>query len=148
MPIWLARLVFGSEGPLVVFSVFQLASPRTTRSRPRLLLTSRLRYARSRNSSGITHELPSSKVEIKIAIPDAPGKLKLAELPTPEFNDQEVFIKANCCGMCRRSIKIYQGKWTIPFPRLLGHEFSGEVVEVGQHVNGFQPGDPVTVEEE
>ena len=84
---------------------------------------------------------------MKVAILDAPGKLKLAELPTPEINDQEVLIKVDCCGICGSDVKIYQGKWTIPFPRVLGHEFSGEVVEVGQHVNRFQPGDRVTVEE-
>ena len=83
---------------------------------------------------------------MKVAILDAPGKLKFTELPTPEINDKEVLIKVDCCGICGSDVKIYQGKWTIPFPRVLGHEFSGEVVDVGQHVNGFQPGDRVTVD--
>ena len=75
------------------------------------------------------------------------NKIEIAEQPMHELGSKEVLIKVAACGICGSDVKIYQGKWTIPFPRVLGHEFSGEVVEVGQHVNGFQPGDRVTVEE-
>ena len=74
---------------------------------------------------------------MKAAVLDAPGKLKVIEVPNPEINDKELLTRVDSCGFCGSDVKIYQGKWTIPFPRVPGYEFSGEVVEVGRLVTGF-----------
>ena len=83
---------------------------------------------------------------MKAAIMDTPGTLRVAVVPDPEINEKEVLIKVDSCGICGSDVKIYQGKWTIPFPRVLGHEFSGVVVEVGSQVTGLQQGDRVAVD--
>jgi len=83
---------------------------------------------------------------MKAAILDAPGKLKVADVPDKEPNGKEVLIRVKCCGICGSDVKIFQGKWTIPLPRILGHEFSGEVISVGKEVEGFEVGDRVSVD--
>ena len=83
---------------------------------------------------------------MKAAVIDAPSTLKVTELPDPQINDKEVLIRVDSCGICGSDVKIYKGEWTIPFPRVIGHEFSGEVVEVGNQVTSFKPGDRVTVD--
>ena len=83
---------------------------------------------------------------MKAAVMDTPGTLRVAVVPDPEINEKEVLIKVDSCGICGSDVKIYQGKWTIPFPRVLGHEFSGVVVEVGSQVTGLQQGDRVAVD--
>ena len=83
---------------------------------------------------------------MKAAILDAPGELKIADVPDKEPNDKEVLIRVECCGICGSDVKIYEGKWTIPLPRILGHEFSGEVIATGKDVRDFELGDRVSVD--
>ena len=83
---------------------------------------------------------------MKAAIINAPGELELTQLPDPKIDDKEVLIQVDSCGICGSDVKIYKGEWTIPFPRVIGHEFSGKVVEVGGQVTKFKPGDRVTVD--
>lgn len=74
------------------------------------------------------------------------GILHVTEIPDPKPKDKEVLIKVHGCGICGSDVLIYKGKWTIPFPRVIGHEFSGEVVSVGKGVQEFKPGDRVSVD--
>ena len=83
---------------------------------------------------------------MKAAILDAPGQLKIADVPDKEPNDKEVLIRVECCGICGSDVKIYEGKWTIPLPRILGHEFSGEVIATGKDIRKFELGDRVSVD--
>ena len=66
------------------------------------------------------------------AILDAPGKLKVTEVPDPQITEKEVLVKVDCCGVCGSDVKIYTGKWTILFPWGLGQEFAGEIVATGK----------------
>lgn len=84
------------------------------------------------------------------------GKLKAepgiwmydAEEPTVGFND--VRIKIHKTAICGTDMHIYHwDEWaqkTVPVPLTTGHEFSGEIVEVGQAVKGLQVGDRVSGE--
>jgi threonine dehydrogenase-like Zn-dependent dehydrogenase len=83
---------------------------------------------------------------MKAAVMDARETLRVADVPDPEINEKEVLVKVDSCGICGSDVKIYQGHWTIPFPRVLGHEFSGVVVDVGSGVSGFKEGDRVAVD--
>ena len=69
---------------------------------------------------------------MKAAILDAPGKLKVTKVSDPQINEKEVLVKVDCCGVCGSDVKIYTGKWTIPSPWVLGHEFAGEIVATGK----------------
>src|SRR5882724_10065684 len=70
------------------------------------------------------------------------------EAPRPGIND--VLIRVKRAGICGTDVHIY--KWddwaqrTIPVPMAIGHEFVGEIVEIGSNVNDFHPGDIVSGE--
>src|SRR5487761_2520985 len=70
------------------------------------------------------------------------------EAPKPGIND--VLIRVKRAGICGTVVHIY--KWddwsprTIPVPMAIGHEFVGEIVEVGSNVTDFFPGDVVSGE--
>jgi threonine 3-dehydrogenase len=70
------------------------------------------------------------------------------ESPRPGIND--VLIRVKRAGICGTDVHIY--KWdnwaqkTIPVPMAIGHEFVGEIVEVGSNVTDFHPGDIVSGE--
>lgn len=66
-----------------------------------------------------------------------------ADTPIPESN--EVLIKVMACGICGSDIHKMQTQWNYGFPKVIGHEFSGEVVEIGSNVKKFNVGDRVTV---
>ncbi len=70
------------------------------------------------------------------------------DVPKPGHND--VLIKIARTAICGTDIHIYQwDDWaskTIPVPLAVGHEFSGEIVECGSEVKGFDIGDRVSAE--
>ena len=78
-----------------------------------------------------------------------PG-LWLQDVPEPEVGVNDVLIKVHKTGICGTDLHIYNwDAWaqkTIPVPMVVGHEFVGEVVEVGSNVTGFQPGEIVSAE--
>lgn len=79
----------------------------------------------------------------------APG-LWLEEVPLPQVGVNDVLIKVDRTGICGTDLHIY--KWdawaqkTIPTPMVVGHEFVGEIVEVGSNVTDFFPGELVSGE--
>jgi len=79
----------------------------------------------------------------------APG-LWLEDIPEPEIGINDVLIRIRKTGICGTDVHIY--KWdawaqkTIPVPMAVGHEFVGEVVEVGSNVTDFHPGEIVSGE--
>ena len=78
-----------------------------------------------------------------------PG-LWLDEVPVPVPSGNEVLIKVLRTGICGTDLHIYQwdawAQQTIPVPMVIGHEFVGEIVEVGAQVKDFRPGDIVSGE--
>jgi threonine 3-dehydrogenase len=78
-----------------------------------------------------------------------PG-LWLEDIPEPVIGINDVLIRVLYAGICGTDVHIYQwDDWaqkTIHVPMAIGHEFVGEVVEVGSNVNDFYPGDLVSGE--
>lgn len=82
-------------------------------------------------------------------------KLSLEEVPEPRLGPKDVLIRPRACGICGSDVHFYEtdeeGYMLYPgltkFPVVIGHEFSGEVVEVGSEVRDLRPGDMVTSEE-
>ncbi len=70
------------------------------------------------------------------------------DVPKPGHND--ILIRVGRTAICGTDIHIYQwDDWaskTIPVPLAVGHEFSGEIVECGSEVKGFEVGDRVSAE--
>ena len=76
--------------------------------------------------------------------------LWLEDVPAPEVGINDVLIKVKRTAICGTDMHIYNwDEWaqkTIPVPMVVGHEFVGEVVEVGSNVNGFDTGQIVSGE--
>lgn len=74
----------------------------------------------------------------------------LQDIAAPAVGPNDVLIRTKCTAICGTDMHIFQwDEWaqhTIPVPMAVGHEFSGEVVEVGSEVRGFAPGDRVSAE--
>lgn len=70
--------------------------------------------------------------------------LWLEDVPEPEIGINDVLIKIDRTGICGTDLHIYSwDAWaekTIPVPMVVGHEFVGEIVEIGANVVDFQPG--------
>ena len=68
----------------------------------------------------------------------APNVMELKQIPIPQLNDDEVLIKVKYCGICGSDWAIYTGKY-VPerLPLVTGHEFFGNVAEVGSKVPGI-----------
>jgi alcohol dehydrogenase, propanol-preferring len=78
---------------------------------------------------------------------EAQGKLlRVAELPIPQPNSQQVLIRVRACGVCRTDLHIVDGELTQPkLPLILGHQIVGTVAAVGEQVQQFQIGNRVGV---
>jgi threonine 3-dehydrogenase len=78
-----------------------------------------------------------------------PG-LWLEDVPIPAVGVNDVLIKVKRTGICGTDLHIYHwDAWaqkTIPVPLTIGHEFVGEIVEVGANVTDFFPGESVSGE--
>jgi threonine 3-dehydrogenase len=76
--------------------------------------------------------------------------LWLEDVPEPEYGINDVLIRVRYTGICGTDVHIFDwDEWaqkTIPVPMVIGHEFVGEIVEVGSNVNDFHPGDIVSGE--
>lgn len=76
----------------------------------------------------------------------APGDVRLEDAPEPTPGPGEVKIRVRACSMCGTDVKISQaGHLRIRPPRVMGHEIAGEVVELGDGVEGWETGDRVQV---
>jgi len=68
----------------------------------------------------------------------------------PTYGPSEVLIKINKTAICGTDIHIYHwDNWaqqTIPVPMIFGHEFAGEIAEMGSEVSGYQVGERVSGE--
>jgi len=76
--------------------------------------------------------------------------LWLEDVPEPSIGINDVLVRVRYTGICGTDVHIYQwDDWaqkTIPVPMVIGHEFVGQIVEVGSNVNDFFPGDIVSGE--
>ena len=88
---------------------------------------------------------------MKALVKKQPGEgLWLEEMPQPGVAANDVLIKVDRTGICGTDLHIY--KWddwadkTVPVPLVVGHEFVGEIVEVGSDVRDFSVGELVSGE--
>jgi threonine 3-dehydrogenase len=84
-----------------------------------------------------------------VKLEPAPG-LVMTEVPEPEIGINDVLIRVDRTGICGTDLHIEEwNAWaqeTVPVPLVIGHEFVGEIVEVGSNVSDFRPGDLVSGE--
>jgi len=74
----------------------------------------------------------------------------MEDIGVPEVGHNDVLIKINRTAICGTDIHIFKwddwAKATIPVPMAVGHEYGGEIVELGTEVRGFKVGDRVSGE--
>jgi len=69
--------------------------------------------------------------------------VRIEEIPRPKIGPDELLVKTMACGICGSDVmEWYRIK---KVPRVLGHEMSGEIVEIGKNVKDFKVGDRVFV---
>lgn len=75
---------------------------------------------------------------------------RLEQVSIPKIGPDEVLIRVRAASLCGTDVHIYQwDDWAagrVKPPYVFGHEFSGEVVEIGEKVSRFQVGDHVSAE--
>lgn len=76
------------------------------------------------------------------------GDVEIQEIDEPTPGPNQVLIQVKAAGVCGSDLHMWREShsWEIKLPLVLGHEFCGVVLEVGQNVTGFQPGDRVACE--
>ena len=76
--------------------------------------------------------------------------LWLTDVPEPEVGHNDILIKIRKTAICGTDVHIYNwDEWsrkTIPVPMVVGHEYAGEIVDMGQEVQGYKIGDRVSGE--
>lgn len=74
-----------------------------------------------------------------------PGQVATEEIPMPEVKENEALIKIKYCGICGADVASFTGNQPFTtYPRIPGHEFSGEIVQIGENSKGLKAGDIVT----
>lgn len=72
--------------------------------------------------------------------------IEVRETDTPKPAPGEVLLRVRACGICGSDLHFYEGVFPVSPNISPGHEFAGEVAELGEGVTGFTPGDRVVVE--
>lgn len=74
------------------------------------------------------------------------GHVELRDIPEPQPGPGQVKIAVRAAGICGTDLHIYHDEFPIIPPVVLGHEVAGEVVALGEGVEGVAPGSRVTTE--
>ncbi len=85
---------------------------------------------------------------MKALVINKPLELEVKEMSVPKIGADEVLVRMRAVGICHSDYELYHGKYIIPirYPVTPGHEWAGEVVEVGGGVGEFKAGDRVVGE--
>ncbi|MFQ5667017.1 MAG: zinc-binding dehydrogenase [Candidatus Binatia bacterium] len=75
---------------------------------------------------------------------ERPGEISFRELPRPAAGPDDIVVRVRAALTCGTDVKAFQrGHPKFPMPTPFGHEFSGEIAEIGARVRGFREGDAV-----
>jgi L-iditol 2-dehydrogenase len=88
------------------------------------------------------------KEKTKAVVISGVNDLKLKEVDIPPIGEDEVLVKSRASGICHSDYELISGQYIVPFsyPVIPGHEWSGEIVEVGKNVRTLKVGDRVVGE--
>lgn len=83
---------------------------------------------------------------MKAIIFKAPYEIELTEIDIPKIEPDEVLVAVKAAGICGTDVHVYEGDFIADYPVVPGHEFAGEVVEVGSKVSEVKSGDRVAID--
>lgn len=82
--------------------------------------------------------------QMRAAVYTGDSKVEVRELPCPVLGPGEALVKVHSCGICHTDLKKVEYNLLSP-PRIFGHETAGEIVALGDGVEGYAIGDRVVV---
>jgi L-iditol 2-dehydrogenase len=83
---------------------------------------------------------------VKAAVLEDLEKLTVKDVPTPVVDDDSVLVEVKACAVCGSDIRMFHhGNNRLKPPAIMGHEASGQVVQVGKNVTKFKTGDRVAL---
>src|SRR5260370_10837490 len=85
---------------------------------------------------------------MKALVFEEPRTAAVRELDVPTIMADEVLVRSRNVGICHSDFELYEGRYIIPvsYPIIPGHEWGGEVAEVGSAVATLRPGDRIVGE--
>ena len=83
---------------------------------------------------------------MKAVVYNNPRDFEVKEIEKPTIAPNQVLLKVKASGICRTDVHIHEGEFISRFPLTPGHEFAGEIVEVGADVTEFKVGDRVAAD--
>ena len=75
-----------------------------------------------------------------------PLDVRVEKVQLPDPGSRDVLVKIEACGVCPFDVRLFKGLSTATYPKILGHEMAGIVLETGRDVTGLKLGDKVVVE--
>ncbi|WP_419730793.1 galactitol-1-phosphate 5-dehydrogenase [Lichenicola sp.] len=82
---------------------------------------------------------------MRAAVMYTPGDIRVEDVPKPVAGPDDVLLRVAACGVCGSDIPRMLTKGAHRMPIICGHEFSGHIVEIGDHVEGYADGELVSV---
>lgn len=73
-------------------------------------------------------------------------QIGVEDVPKPSIGSREVLVNIHVTAICGTDVAIYTGKTSVPLPLIMGHETTGEVVEIGSEVTKVRVGDSVVID--
>ena len=84
---------------------------------------------------------------MKAAMLHGPGDLRLEEVPAFEPAADQALVRIRACGICPSDVRTFTGqRKALPYPRIFGHEWAGEIVTPSRGSTEFEQGDPVVAD--
>lgn len=81
---------------------------------------------------------------MKAAVLRSGGNLSYETVPDPAPGPRDAVVRVHACSICGSDLHAFHGKHPrLTFPRILGHEFAGEIVALGKELRGFHVGQRV-----
>jgi NADPH:quinone reductase-like Zn-dependent oxidoreductase len=74
-----------------------------------------------------------------------PEVLRYKDVPDPQLRKDQVLIRVRACALNHLDVWVRKGLPGVKLPHILGSDIAGEIVEVGEYITGFQPGQRVLV---
>lgn len=88
---------------------------------------------------------------MKAAVYHGPRDIRVEQVERPGPGEHDVLVRVRACGICGSDLHMYRlgmfevlGRRIDEHRRIMGHELSGEIIEVGEKVSGFSVGDRIT----
>lgn len=82
---------------------------------------------------------------MKTVLIEKPGEINIIETQLPKAGEKEALLQVKYCGICGADVASYTGNQPFTtYPRIPGHEFSAQIVEIGENSQGLKVGDFVT----